>query len=459
MGEQDNLQQLAVKPYTVLVTGSRGFIGSRLVSYFTEHGVKVRAMSRKKVPDTGDVRYVRADAFDVAELTRALSGARVAYYLLHSMEGSKGHWRDFADREKTQAQNFVRAAASAGVERVIYLGGLVNDSHRLSRHMSSRKRVGEILASGSVPVTELRASLIIGAGGGSYAMLRYLAERLPLMVCPKWVKSLAQPIAVDDVVSYLAKCATHPETSGRVLEIGGPDTMTYEELMRVYARYLNRGITIVRIPFLTTRLSSYWVDLITPVKASLARPLIDSLVHDTVVTDDRAARMIPIRLHSVAEAIDAATKETSEKNPVRKAKGERTGHSGNQRILMASLLALSAIGSSYYWLDGRPEAYQAGWLLASSAWFVAAASAIRFVRHKTRLGYLVAGVLSWAALGFWLSDGLHTVLQTPLVADGPGLAATARNLAGMTAAAVCIAASHNAFHKIRRYQSGGIPLP
>jgi len=165
MQQQNNLQQLAVKPYTVLVTGSRGFIGSRLVSYFTKHGVRVRAMSRKKSPDTEDVRYVRADAFDVKELTRALSGVRVAYYLLHSMEGSKEHWKDFADRERTQAQNFVRAAASAGVERVIYLGGLVNDSLHLSQHMSSRKRVGEILASGSVPVTELRVSLIIGAGG------------------------------------------------------------------------------------------------------------------------------------------------------------------------------------------------------------------------------------------------------------------------------------------------------
>jgi len=459
MREQDDLQQLAVRPYEILVTGSGGFIGSRLVSYFTRHGVKVRAMSRKEVPDTEDVRHVRADAFDVEELTRALSGVRVAYYLLHSMEGSKEHWRNFADRERIQAQNFVRAAASAGVERVIYLGGLVNDSPHLSQHMGSRKRVGEILASGSVPVTELRASMIIGAGGGSYAMLRYLVERLPLMVCPKWVKSLAQPIAACDVVSYLAKCATHPETSGKVLEIGGPDTMTYEELMRVCARCLDRSITIVQIPFLTTKLSSYWVDLVTPVRASLARPLIDSLVHDTVVTDDRIAGMIPIRLHSVAEAIDAATKEMPGKNPIRKARGEKTGHSGNQRTLMASLLALSVVGSSYYWLDGRPEAYQAGWLLASSAWFIAVACAIRLVHHKTRLGYLVAGVLSWTALGFWLLDNLHVVLQTSLVAGEPDLAMTARNFLGMAVAAVCIASSHNAFHKIHRYQRRGIPLP
>ncbi len=448
-----------MRPYAILVTGSRGFIGSRLVSYFVRHGIKVRAMSRREASDTEDVRYVRADAFDVGELTRALRGVEVAYYLLHSMDGSKEHWMGFADRERIQAQNFVRAAASAGVRRIIYLGGLVNDSLHLSQHMGSRKRVGEILASGSIPVTELRASLIIGAGGGSYAMLRYLVERLPLMVCPRWVKSRAQPIALDDVVSYLAKCAEHPETAGKVLEIGGPDIMTYEELMRAYAGYLNRRITIIRIPFLTTKLSSYWVDLITPIRASLARPLIDSLVHDTVVTDDRITRIIPIRLHSVIDAIDAATREAARKNPVKKTGGEKTGYRGNQKVLTVSMLALLVAGSSHYWLDGRSELHQAGWLLASSIWLAAVANAIRFVHRGTRLGYAAAGVLSWAAMGFWLLDSLHAVLGVPLIASEPGLAAAVRNLAGMAIAAVCIAASHNAFHKARRYREEGAPDP
>jgi uncharacterized protein YbjT (DUF2867 family) len=287
------------KPYSIMVTGATGFIGIRLISHLCKLGYSVKGMSRREIPDTSDVKYVQADVFDVSQLENALQGIEVAYYLLHSMEGSKDHWKEFASREKTQAQNFLQAATKAGVKRIIYLGGLVNDSLELSPHMRSRKEVGEILASGSIPVTELRASLIIGAEGGSYAMLRYLVERLPLMVCPSWVKSLAQPIAVDDVIQYLAGCMMHDETSGKIYEIGGKDKMSYEQLMRVYAKYLNKKLFVVEIPFLTTRLSSYWVDLITPVKASLARPLIDSLVHDTVVTDDSITKIISLRLKSV----------------------------------------------------------------------------------------------------------------------------------------------------------------
>ena len=149
------------------------------------------------------------------------------------MEGSKKEWAEFANREKQQAQNFLQAATKSGVKRIVYLGGLVNESLELSKHMRSRHEVGKILASGSIPVTELRASVIVGAEGGSYAMLRYLVERLPLMVCPKWVKSQTQPIAVDDVVDYLIGVMKNSDTSGKILEIGGPDIMTYEQLMRL----------------------------------------------------------------------------------------------------------------------------------------------------------------------------------------------------------------------------------
>ena len=303
------------KPYSIMVTGATGFIGTRLISHFSKLGYSVKGMSRREIPDTTNVKYVKADVFDVAQLENALTGVEVAYYLLHSMEGSKDQWKEFASREKIQAQNFLAAATKAGVKRIIYLGGLVNDSLDLSPHMKSRKEVGEILASGDIPVTELRASLIIGAQGGSYAMLRYLVERLPVMVCPSWVKSLAQPIAVDDVIEYLAGCMMYPETAGNIYEIGGKDKMTYEELMRVYAKYLNKSLFVIQIPFLTTRLSSYWVDLITPVKASLARPLIDSLVHDTVVTDNSITKIIPLQLKSVRDAIDIATKEIRENPP------------------------------------------------------------------------------------------------------------------------------------------------
>ena len=193
-------------PYSILVTGATGFIGSRLISYLSSKGYFVKGMSRRKLDDSANIKYVQADVFDPKQLETALQGIEVAYYLLHSMEGSKEHWKEFASRERIQAQNFLKAATKAGVKRIIYLGGLVNDSLELSPHMQSRKEVGEILSSGNIPVTELRASLIIGAQGGSYAMLRYLVERLRVMVCPSWVKSLAQPIAVDDVVEYLVGC-------------------------------------------------------------------------------------------------------------------------------------------------------------------------------------------------------------------------------------------------------------
>ena len=214
-------------PYDILVTGSSGFIGKKLLKKLTDSGFTVTAMSRSKYPDTEHVKRVQADAFDINSLIAATEGLETAYYLLHSMEGSKKDWAEFANREKQQAQNFLKAATDSGVKRIIYLGGLVNEGLELSKHMKSRHDVGKILASGDIPVTEIRASVIVGAEGGSYAMLRYLVERLPLMVCPKWVKSQTQPIAVDNVVDYLIGAMKNSETAGKILEIGGPDIMTY----------------------------------------------------------------------------------------------------------------------------------------------------------------------------------------------------------------------------------------
>ena len=175
----DGLSQ--TKPFDILVTGSTGFIGKKLLSKLSNSGYKVKAMSRTARPDTENVKHVQADAFDVDSLISATEGVETAYYLLHSMEGSKKEWAEFANREKQQAQNFLKAATESGVKRIIYLGGLVNESLELSKHMRSRHDVGKILASGDIPVTELRASVIVGAEGGSYAMLRYLVERLPLI--------------------------------------------------------------------------------------------------------------------------------------------------------------------------------------------------------------------------------------------------------------------------------------
>ena len=441
-----------------MVTGATGFIGSRLIQSLISSGYAVKGLSRKQLPGNDKVKYVKADVFNFDELKNAMSGIETAFYLLHSMEGDKADWQEFASREKIQAQNFLRAATESGVKRIIYLGGLVNDSLDLSPHMRSRKEVGKILASGNIPVTEFRASIIIGAKGGSYAMLRYLVERLRVMVCPSWVKSLAQPIAVDDVVHYLVKSLSKPETMGKIFEIGGPDKMTYEELMRVYSAYLNKNLFVIQIPFLTTRLSSYWVDLITPVKASLARPLIDSLVHDTVVTDDSITKIIPIQLKSIREAIDIATKEMKSDPPQMEQREEKTGFKINQKLIQFSLFTLAIIGSSYYWLDDRPDVYEPLWLIGSAIWYVAIVSAIIFIHNKTRLGYLIAGVLSWVTLAFWLFDNYYVVFETSLIANPPNELMIIRNFVGTFLVALTIVASHNLFHKVIDYQYKGKPI-
>jgi len=445
-------------PYSILVSGATGFIGSRLISNLSSSGYSVKGISRQKLLDKNNVKYVQTDVFDLDQLEKAMTGINVAFYLLHSMEGNKDHWKEFASRERIQAQNFLKSATKANVKRIIYLGGLVNDSLELSPHMQSRKEVGEILASGNIPVTQLRASLIIGAQGGSYAMLRYLVERLRIMVTPSWVKSLAQPIAVDDVVQYLVGCMENPKTSGKTYEIGGPDTMTYEELMRVYSAYLNKNLFIIQIPFLTTRLSSYWVDLVTPVKASLARPLIDSLVHDTVVTDNSITQIIPIRLKSVREAIDSATKEMKQNPPKINPREEKTGFKINQKFLLGSLIAMALIGTTYYWLDDRSEVYHYGWIASGIVWYIGIILAIIFVKSKTKLGFILSGILSWITLVFWSFDNFYVFFDTSILATHPNEIVTLRNFIGIFATLIAIIASHNTFHKVIDYQYKGKPI-
>jgi uncharacterized protein YbjT (DUF2867 family) len=458
MSQKTDAAQIAqATPYNILVTGATGFIGSRLLSSLIKKGYSVKALSRNIRNNENNLKFVKADLFNQTELETALEGIEIAYYLVHSMEGDKNHWREFAARERIQAQNFLKAATKAGVKRIIYLGGLVNESLDLSPHMKSRKEVGEILSSGNIPVTQLRASLIIGAGGGSYAMLRYLVERLRVMVCPRWVKSLAQPIAVDDVIEYLIGCMEKPETTGRTFDIGGPERLTYEGLMRLYSAYLNKNLFVIQIPFLTTRLSSYWVDLITPVKASLARPLIDSLVHDTIVKDDSITKIIPLRLKSVREAIHIATEDMKKNPPHEEIKESKTSFVINQRILMTSLVAMSIIGTTYYWLDDRSDVYEFVWIAASALWFIAIISSIIFVQNKTRLGYLIAGVLSWVTLGFWLFDNYYIAFDQSIIARQPNLQMTIRNFVGVGITILAIASSHNVFHKIQLYQFRGRP--
>ena len=453
----ENMEIVETKPYSILVTGVTGFIGSKLLTRLTSSGYTVKAMSRRELSDKPGIKYVQADALVENDLDNALDGVEVAYYLLHSMEGDKKEWENFDKRESLQAKNFLNAATKAGVKRIIYLGGLVNDGLDLSRHMKSRKTVGDILSSGDIPVTQLRASIIIGAQGGSFAMLRYLVERLRVMVCPKWVKSLAQPICLSDVVEYLVKCMEKKETSGKTFDIGGPEKVNYEQMMRIYSAILNRNLFVLQIPFLTTKLSSYWIDLITPVKASLARPLVESLIHDSIVHDDSIKKYIDFELKSLHESIIIAQEDMIEIEEANKGYkfSEKMGFPINQKILSVSLIMMAITGTTYYWLDNRLDVFEISWLIGSIVWFVAIGFGILFVMQKTRLGYLIAGILSWVTIAFWLFDNFYVIFDMSLIAQEPDIYMTLRNFLGVVIAGIAVFSSHNVFHKIRTYQAKG----
>jgi uncharacterized protein YbjT (DUF2867 family) len=403
-----------------------------------------------------DIRLVKADVSNYEDLARVMSEQiDIAYYLVHSMEGTSKQWKKFSERDRVAAMNFAKVASEYGVKRIIYLGGLIHaeddDDDKLSEHMRSRKKVGEILQQhSSSKVTIFRAAVILGQGGGSFQMLQYLVERLPVMICPRWVLTKCQPIAVDDVVEYLARCIDVKETEGKTFDIGGRDVLTYLDMMRKYAKILNKSVQVIIIPFLTPRLSSYWVDLVTPVRASLARPLIDSLKHDATVQDDSIRQVIPIQLKSFEEAVREARNEKAQvRRPNRRTIKERSTVKINSKLLMLSLLAMAAIGSTYYIMDGRPEIYHTNWIVLGTLWYMGIAFAIYFLRYGARLGALTAGILGWLTLTFWLIDNLYIVWGTSVIASSPDEAITIRNFIGAGVAALVVATSHNLFHKLR----------
>ena len=274
----------AATPTRVLVTGATGYVGGRLAPLMADEGFTVRVLVRSaaklsNAPWFPRVEVVEGDALDDASLAAALDGVQVAFYLLHSIStGAK-----FDDLEAAMAKKFAEAAARAGVQRIVYLGGIANDE-KLSKHLESRRSVGQVLASTGVPVLELRAGIIIGSGSASFEMLRYLTEHLPAMVTPRWVDNPTQPIAIVNMLHYLVAAARAPREVRGVFDVGGAETLTYREMMSRYAKVagLRRRI-IVKVPLLTPRVSSMWVGLVTPVPASIARPLIDSLINKVVV--------------------------------------------------------------------------------------------------------------------------------------------------------------------------------
>ena len=296
---------------TVLVTGATGYIGGRLVPRLLERGFQVRCLARSAPklatrPWSGDpgVEIVQGDAGDREALANAMRGCEAAYYLVHSMIVAG---RAYEARDKLLARRFGEAAAGAGVGRIVYLGGLGEEGAGLSRHLASRREVEAALTAGGVPVTALRAAMIVGSGSASFEILRYLVERLPVMVTPRWVDTPCQPIAVRDVLHYLVACLAVPATVGTTLDIGGPDVLRYRDIMQVMAGALGlRRRLIVPVPALTPRLSSLWIHLVTPVGKEVARPLAEGLRNPVVCRDNRARELMPCDPLPVAEAIVAA---------------------------------------------------------------------------------------------------------------------------------------------------------
>ena len=284
----------------IAVLGATGTVGRALVPLLAqEHDVL--AVSRRRREESAGVRWARADATNGAAVARVLDGVEVVYYLVHSL-GSP----HFEQRDRAAAETVAREAERAGVRQLVYLGGLGDDSQELSRHLRSRAETAAALASGSVPVTILRAAIVIGAGSAAFETIVALVDRLPGMVCPRWVSTRTQPIALDDIAAYLAAVAGCDAAIGESFDAGGPDVMTYREMIERVARLRGKRPLIVEVPLLSPRLSSYWLNLVTPVRASVARPLIEGLRNTTVARDDRLSRLVPRALSPFDEAARAA---------------------------------------------------------------------------------------------------------------------------------------------------------
>jgi len=302
----------------VLVTGASGFVGSRLGAALADAGHEVRAMTRH--PDTyvGAGTPVPGDVGDEASLRAALDGCDAAYYLVHSLDSP-----DFADKDADAARSFARAAADAGVRRIVYLGGLGDDADDLSAHLRSRRQVERLLADTGVPVTVLRAGIIVGHGGVSWEMTRQLVAHLPAMITPRWVHTKTQPIAVADVVRYLVGVLAAPAAEGRAFDVGGPEVLEYLEMLTRVAEIQGRRPLIVPVPLLSPQLSSRWLALVTDVDLQTGRSLIDSMTNEVVVRDDSIREIVPFEPMGYDEAVLTALGE--------RAKARRAAREGQHR--------------------------------------------------------------------------------------------------------------------------------
>jgi len=359
----------------VLVTGATGYIGGRLVPALVAAGHEVRVFARDAGRLEGrfpGVEIAKGDIFDGASVAAALAGCELAYYLVHSMaEGG-----DFAASDREAAETFGTAARETGLKRIVYLGGLGQDGENLSHHLKSRHEVGDLLRASGVPVTEFRAAVIVGSGSVSFEMIRYLTERLPIMIAPSWVRTRIQPIAIRDVIAYLSAAVEHPETADRIIEIGGADVLTYRQLMERFAAIRGLNRRIIEVPFFTPTLSSHWVHFVTPIPSSIARALIKGLENEVIVRDGSARELFPaIEPMGYDEAVQRALDRSASTGPqttwfdaytVRALPAEFTGSSEGmfidrrERTTTASQRAVFGVVTS---LGG-----ERGWLYLDALW-------------------------------------------------------------------------------------------
>jgi len=299
-----------------LLTGTTGYIGGRLKEELEKAGHNLRLLVRhpKKLATqsiSSGIRIpemIKGDVLDIESLHSAMNGVTLAYYLIHSM-GENG---SFEEKDRLGAKNFGKAAKQAGVKRIIYLGGLGNEDEHLSAHLRSRHEVGEILRQSGVPVLEFRASIVIGTGSLSFEMIRSLVGRLPIMITPRWVSILAQPIAISDLIRYLVLGSEVPDSECRVYEIGGADQVSYADIMRIYAKCINKRIFMMAVPFMTPFLSSLWLGLVTPLYARVGRKLIESIVNQTIVHDNSAPKIFKFEPMGINDAIKLALSENDD---------------------------------------------------------------------------------------------------------------------------------------------------
>lgn len=295
---------------TILVTGATGYVGGRLVPRLLENGYKVRCLARdasRLKNRWNGAEIFQGDVLDENSLNKALQGIDTAYYLIHSMGGD-----DFSKTDVIAAENFARAAEKQNVKKIIYLGGLVSPDENLSKHLSSRLQTGDTLRKFNVPVTEFRAGVIVGSGSLSFEMIRYLTERLAVMITPKWVNTKTQPVAIRDVLKYLIEALKVEKSTGEIIEIGGEDILTYKDLMSIYAEVRGLRRYFIKVPVLTPRLSSHWIGFVTPLPSRIAKPLVDGLKNELICRSSKAKELFNFKPISYKHAVEFALQRNKE---------------------------------------------------------------------------------------------------------------------------------------------------